>query len=293
MKAAAFDYVRPASLGEACGYLADPNADARIIAGGQSLVPMMAMRLVRPGLLVDINDIEGLSGIARDGADVVIGAATRQAYAARSNVVRADAPLLALALPFVGHDQTRNRGTIGGSLAHADPSAEIGLVAATLGASLTATDGKRERRIDAADFFLAPMTTALEPGECLTGVRFPVWTGHGRIGAGFQEVSSRDSDFAVVAAAAQLALDRDGVCRRAAVAVANAAPTPVRFARLEIALVGRRLDEEAVTPLLSLIDDVIDPSADLHAGAGARRHMARSLTLRAILQAAGYAGRER
>lgn len=293
MKAAAFDYVRPASLGEACGYLADPGADARIIAGGQSLVPMMAMRLVRPGLLVDINDIEGLSGIARDGADVVIGAATRQADAARSSVVGADAPLLALALPFVGHDQTRNRGTVGGSLAHADPSAEIGLVAATLGASLTATDGKRERRIDARDFFLAPMTTALEPGECLTAVRFPVWTGDRQVGAGFQEVSSRDSDFAIVAAAAQLALDRDGICRRAAVAVANAAPMPVRFARLEIALVGRRPSEEAVTPLLSLIDDAIDPPADLHAGADARRHMARSLTLRAILQAAQNAGRER
>ncbi len=293
MKAAAFDYVRPASLGEACGYLADVGTDARIIAGGQSLVPMMAMRLVRPGLLVDINDIEGLSGIARDGADVVIGAATRQAEAARSSVVGADAPLLALALPFVGHDQTRNRGTVGGSLAHADPSAEIGLVATTLDASLTATDGKRERRIDAADFFLAPMTTALEPGECLTAVRFPVWTGAGRIGAGFQEVSSRDSDFAVVAAAAQLALDRNGVCRRAAVAVANAAPTPVRLARLEIALVGQHPNEEAVTPLLSLIDDAIDPPADLHAGADARLHMARSLTLRAILQAARNAGRER
>lgn len=292
MKAAAFDYVRPATLREACGYLADGDGEARIIAGGQSLVPLMAMRLVRPRLLVDINDMAELTGIARDGSEVVIGAATRQADAARSGIVGDDVPLLALALPFVGHDQTRNRGTVGGSLAHADPSAEIGLVAAALGATMTASDGTSERRIDAADFFRAPMTTALEPGECLTAVRFPVWTGAGRVGAGFQEVSARDSDFAIVAAAAQFALDRDGVCRRAAVAVANAAPTPVRLLRIEEALIGRRPDNENIERLLPLVDEAIEPSPDLHAGADARRHMARSLTLRAVLQAAANAARE-
>ncbi len=292
MKAAAFDYVRPASLREACGYLADKDAEARIIAGGQSLVPMMAMRLVRPGLLVDINEVDGLSGITRDGADVAIGAATRQAEAARSGIVAADLPLLALALPFIGHDQTRNRGTVGGSLAHADPSAEIGLVAAALGARITATDGTRDRQIAAAEFFLAPMMTALEPDECLRAVHFPVWSGDGAVGAGFQEVSSRDSDFAIVAAAAQLALDKDGVCRRAAVAVANAAPTPVRLGALEAALVGQRPDADTVEALLPTIDAAIDPSSDLHASANARRHMARSLTGRAILQAARNAEAE-
>jgi CO/xanthine dehydrogenase FAD-binding subunit len=289
MKAAAFDYVRPATLREACGYLADDGAEARIIAGGQSLVPMMAMRLVRPRLLVDINDLAGLSGIAHDGNCVSVGAATRQSEAARSAIIGAYVPLLALALPFVGHDQTRNRGTIGGSLAHADPSAEIGLVAATLGAAMTASDGERERRIEAADFFLAPMATALAPGECLTAVRFPVWPGTERIGAGFQEVSARDSDFAIVAAAAQIALDRDGICRRAAVAVANAAPTPVRLARMEEALIGQRPAEDRIERLLPLVDEAIEPSSDLHASAEARRHMARHLTLRAILQAVANA----
>lgn len=292
MKAAAFDYVRPATLREACGYLADGDGEARIIAGGQSLVPLMAMRLVRPRLLVDINDVAALTGIARDGSEVVVGAATRQADAARSGIVGDNAPLLALALPFVGHDQTRNRGTVGGSLAHADPSAEIGLVAATLGATMTASDGETDRRIDAADFFQAPMTTALEPGECLTAARFPVWTEAGRVGAGFQEVSARDSDFAIVAAAAQLMLDGDGVCRRAAVAVANAAPTPVRLLRIEEALIGQRPDNENIERLLPLVDEAIEPSPDLHAGVDARRHMARSLTLRAILQAAANAARK-
>jgi CO/xanthine dehydrogenase FAD-binding subunit len=291
MKAAAFDYVRPASLKEVCGYLADDSRDVRIIAGGQSLVPMMAMRLVRPELLVDINDIAALTGIARDGEDVVIGAATRQATAERAALIRDALPLLALALPFIGHDQTRNRGTVGGSLAHADPSAEIGLVAATLGATMVATDGAGERRIEAGNYFQGPMTTDLDPGECLTAVRFPVWAGDGvRIGAGFQEVSSRDSDFAIVAAAAQIALGVDGTCRRAAVALANAAPTPVRLSDVEAALVGSRPTEESVAKLLPLVDDAIDPSGDLHAGADARRHMARSLMSRAVLQAVRNAG---
>jgi CO/xanthine dehydrogenase FAD-binding subunit len=293
MKAAAFDYVRPTSLNEVCGYLADDARDVRIIAGGQSLVPMMAMRLVRPQLLVDINDVAQLSGIARDGDAVVIGAATRQAAAERTALVREALPLLSLAFPFIGHDQTRNRGTVGGSLAHADPSAEIGLVAFALGATMIATDGKTERRIGPEDYFLGPMTTDLEPGECLTAVRFPVWKDDGDgggVGAGFQEVSARDSDFAIVAAAAQLAIDADGTCRRAAVALANAAPTPVRLDRIEEALTGARPTAETVAGLLSLVDDAIDPSGDLHADADARRHMARNLTSRAILQAARNAG---
>jgi len=285
MKAAAFDYVRPTSLKEVCGYLADGSRDVRIIAGGQSLVPMMAMRLVRPELLIDINEVPALAGITRDGDAVVIGAATRQVTAERAALVRKDLPLLALALPFIGHDQTRNRGTVGGSLAHADPSAEIGLVAAALGATIVTTDGSAERRIVAADYFLGPMATALEPGECLTAVRFPVWENGATVGAGFQEVSSRDSDFAIVAAAAQIALDENGACRRAALAVANAAPTPVRLARIEQALIGECPTEETIAKLLPLLDDAIDPSADLHASAEARRHMARSLTSRAIRQA--------
>ena len=186
MKAAAFDYVRPTSLGEVCGYLADDDLDVRIIAGGQSLVPMMAMRLVRPELLVDINEVAALTGIDRDGSDLVIRAATRQAIAERTASVRNDLPLLSMAFPFIGHDQTRNRGTVGGSMAHADPSAEICLVATTLGATAVATDGKTERRIAMDDFFFGPMTTSLEPNECLSAIRFPVWTDTGRIGTGFE-----------------------------------------------------------------------------------------------------------
>lgn len=286
MKAAAFEYVRPTSLDEVCGYLADASIESRIIAGGQSLVPMMAMRLVRPELLIDINAIDALADTTRDGECLVVGAATRQATLERHAAIRADLPLLALALPFVGHDQTRNRGTIGGSLAHADPSAEIGLVAATLDATIVATDGTTERRIEIADYFLGPMATALEPEECLTAVRFPVWSDGGRVGAGFQEVSSRDSDFAIVAAAAQLLFDDSGTCQRASLAIANAAPTPVRLPEFEEVLVGKQLSEDMIATHLALVDEALDPSADLHASAKARRHMARSLMGRAILEAA-------
>ena len=291
MKAAAFDYVRATSLGEVCGYLADDSIESRIIAGGQSLVPMMAMRLLRPELLIDINGIERLSGIRRQDGRIAIGAATRQAALERDDTIRSDLPLMALALPFIGHDQTRNRGTVGGSLAHADPSAEIGLVATTLDASVIATDGKSEREIGIADFLLGPMTSDLEPSECLTEVRFPVWDGDRGVGAGFQEVSSRDSDFAIVAAAAQLTLDGDGACRRAACAIANAAPTPLRLTALEEALIGKRPSEAMLSTHISLIDDALDPSADLHASASARLHMASSLMSRAILQAAENAAK--
>lgn len=291
MKAAAFDYVRATSLNEVCGYLADDSIDTRIIAGGQSLVPMMAMRLVRTELLIDINGIGDLSGVRRHGDNIAIGAATRQAALERDATIRADIPLMALALPFIGHDQTRNRGTIGGSLAHADPSAELGLVAMTLDATVVAAAGSSRRAIGMDDFFEGPMTTALEPEECVTEIRFPVWPADGRIGAGFQEVSSRDSDFAIVAAAAQLRLDEAGVCTRAALAIANAAPTPVRLASLETALVGTRPTEELIATHLPLVDDALDPSADLHANADARRHMAQSLMSRAILQATQNAAR--
>ena len=286
MKAAAFDYVRPSTIAEVCQHLADDTRDARIIAGGQSLVPMMAMRLVRPELLIDINAVPELQGISRDGEEVVIRACTRQADGARSAMIHSHIPLLAKALTFVGHEQTRNRGTIGGSLAHADPSAEIALVAVTLDATVLLVASDRERRLPAAEFLLAPMTTALESGECLAEVRFPAVTAPDRTGVGFQEVSSRDSDFAIVAAAAQLTLDADGTVTHATVAVANAGPVPVRLPALEAALAGIRPTTDAIKGLGHLIDDCLDPDGDVHASPRARRRIAQSLVTRAVLDAA-------
>ena len=184
MKAAAFEYVRVTKVEDACRELAaaDGLSEHKIIAGGQTLVPLMAMRLARPALLVDINDVAELSGIARDDGNLVIRACTRQRDAETNPLVGETAPLLAKALPFVGHRQTRNRGTVGGSIVHGDPSAEIALVARTLDATLRIQGpaGATHRAID--KFFEAPMMTALAPDECLVEVRFPDWKGADRIG---------------------------------------------------------------------------------------------------------------
>ncbi len=285
MKAAAFDFVQPSSLDEACEHLARTSEDPQIIAGGQSLMPMLAMRLVRPGLIVDINKIEALSGITETDGSVTIGACTRQTDAEASSALRTQLPLLKKALKFVGHDQTRNRGTIGGSLAHADPSAEICLTSIALNATVTLTSAEGQRDLAASDFILGPMTTAIEESEILTAVSFPVWFGDGRIGAGFQEVSSRQSDFAIVAAAAQIAIDPDGVCRRAAVAVANATPAPIRLTALEDELLGHEPTAAVIDPPVEALEAVLEPESDLHASGTARIHIAKTLVRRAILEA--------
>lgn len=285
MKAAAFDFVQPSSLDEACEQLARTSRDPQIIAGGQSLMPMLAMRLVRPGLIVDINKIEELSGITETDGSVVIGACTRQADAEISPVLRARVPLLNKALRFVGHDQTRNRGTVGGSLAHADPSAEICLTAVALNATITLASTQGQRDLAASDFILGPMTTTIEEGEILTAVSFPVWSGDGRTGAGFQEVSSRQSDFAIVAAAAQVAIDDDGICRRAAVAVANATPAPIRLTALEDGLTGQEPTAAVIDPPVTALETILEPESDLHASDTARIHIAKTLVKRAILEA--------
>ncbi|MEE8332743.1 MAG: FAD binding domain-containing protein [Alphaproteobacteria bacterium] len=284
MKAASFDYFRAASIDEACRALADGGGDARLIAGGQTLVPLMAMRLARPALLIDINRIAELAGIALDGDMLVIGACTRQADALASPLVREHLPLLADALSHVGHGQTRNRGTVGGSLCNADPSAEIPLVAQTLEAELVARSVRGERRLKTADFLEFAMTTALEPDECLIEVRFPIWR-DGAVGHGFHEVSIRDSDFALAAAAAQLALDGAGNCTRIHVAVGGAAPAALRLGPVEDALRGGVLDDAAISSACAGIADLLDPQADIHADAGYRSRVAGAMARRAIASA--------
>ncbi len=261
-------------------------AEHKIIAGGQTLVPLMAMRLARPTLLIDINDVAEMAGISRDGADLVIRSCTRQRAAETDPLVAETAPLLAKVLPFVGHRQTRNRGTIGGSIVHGDPSAEIALVALMLDATLRIQGpvGDRNRAIDG--FFEAPMMTALETNECLVEIRFPEWDGSGPIGTAFHEVASRAGDFAIVAAAAQVAIDGDGVCRRAALGVGGVGPTPIRLVAAEEALIGTQIDDGAIEAAVDLIDDAIEPDSDLHATEGYRRRVSGALIARAVRDAA-------
>jgi CO/xanthine dehydrogenase FAD-binding subunit len=279
MKAAPFEYSRAASIEEACSLLAADDG-ARVIAGGQTLVPMMAMRLARPTRLVDINRIAALSYIRADGDTIAIGATTRQCQVERNALIADKVPLLARAMPHIGHAATRARGTIGGSLAHADPAAELPLIAMTLDAALTYRAGGKDAAMPARDFFAGLMITNLPAGACLTGVRFPVWSG--KIGAGFHEVNARRSDFAFVAAAAQAELSADGTCKRIAIGVGAATDVPIRLDSAEKELIGTRLDEAKVKNAVRAALAGIAPLDDLHASADYRRRAAVSLSLRAI-----------
>ena len=287
MKAAAFEYIRVNSVEEAVGALAggDGMVERKIIAGGQTLVPLMAMRLARPALLIDVNDVAELRGISRDGGDLVIKACTRQRETEASAMVAETVPLLAKALPFVGHAQTRNRGTVGGSVAHGDPAAEIPLVALVLEATLVIQGPSGSSRRPIRGFFEAPMMTALAPDECLVEIRFPTWSGMGRVGSGFHEVASRAGDFAIVAAAAQVALDGDGVCRRAALGVGGGGAAPIKPLGAVDALVGSGLAAGAIEAAIDRIDAAIEPDSDLHATEGYRRRVSRVLLKRAIADA--------
>jgi CO/xanthine dehydrogenase FAD-binding subunit len=281
MKPAPFEYFRAQTVAEACAALASSD-DARIIAGGQTLIPMLSMRLSRPALLVDISRVAALRSIEARPGVVAIGAATRQVEAERSALVAARLPLLARALPWVGHPPTRARGTVGGSIANADPSAEIPLVAVTLGADILIDEGDGAQPMLADDFFIGPMITACAEAGCVTEIQFPVWSGE-RVGAAFKEISARRSDFAFVSVAAQVSLDEAGGCEALAAGVGGAGDRPVA---LDLAgLVGTELGladvEEAVR--LALADlEAID---DLHASAAYRRRLAQTLTIRAIIEA--------
>jgi len=290
MKPAPFEYSRPADLDEACAMLAAGD-EVRPIAGGQTLVPLMAMRLARPKRLVDIARIPELTFVRREADAVAVGAATRQCVLERDPLIRADVPLLAKIMPFVGHAPIRARGTLGGSLANADPAAEIALAAVILEATIIYREGTQSLAMPASDFFTGPMMTALSPSSCLTSVRFPVWR-EARIGVGFHEVNARRSDFAFASAGAQIALDNNGVCRRAALGIGAITGVPLRLDTLARAIEGwdgPALDgggsQAELRELVSAALADLEPFSDLHASAAYRRRAAGSLLLRAISDA--------
>ena len=288
MKAASFDYVRVASVAQACVLLREHGDAAKLIAGGQSLTPMMAMRLTRPSQLIDINEIAALKFIAMENDAVRTGSCTRQCVLERDATLATRVPLLQLALAWVGHIQTRNRGTVGGSLMHADPAAELPLVAQVLGATLVlrSVDGVRE--LSAAEFFVAPLTTVARADECLEEIRWSVWN-QARSGSAFIETSRRHGDFAIVAAAAQVALDADGRCVRASFGIGGGASTPLVFPHIAARLVGTTLDEQTLNDAANAAAAEAEFSSDLHAGADYRRHLAQKLVARALRSAHGNA----
>jgi CO/xanthine dehydrogenase FAD-binding subunit len=281
VKPVPFNYVRPSTIEEACALLAQ-DVDTRVIAGGQSLVPMLAMRLARPERLVDILRLPELSGIRENGGAVVIGATTRQAAAEHNPLIAGKLPLLAKVFPWVGHPATRRRGTIGGSIAHADPSAEIPLVALTLGAEFMVRDVSGTTAIKADEFFLGPMATAIPQEALLTEIRFPIWPQQ-HIGTGFHEVNARHSDFAFVCAAAQVALDDAGRCTACAIGIGGLGEFPVRLDHAAEALIGTDLGDTAEAVDAAMAD--LDIWGDLHASADYRRRTGGVLARRALSDA--------
>jgi CO/xanthine dehydrogenase FAD-binding subunit len=284
LKSPPFEYARTASIEEACELLSQHGDAAKLIAGGQSLVPMLAFRLLRPSWLIDINEIAALKFVAFETDAVRIGACTRQCVIARDDVLAARVPLLRQALVFVGHTQTRNRGTLGGSLAHADPSAELPLVAQILEARLVLRAKSGTRTLAAAEFFAGPMMTNLQADECLAEIHWPVWRER-KTGSAFTEISRRHGDFAMVAAAAQIAIDDQGICKRVTFGVGGAAPVPVAFPELAQSLVGHRLDKAKARAVAQQAAATLEPESDTHASAAYRRHLAGVLVSRMIQQA--------
>jgi len=284
-----FAYAAPATLEEAVGLLAEhAEAEPRVLAGGQSLIPLMNFRLAKPGYLVDLRNVAGLSGIRREGDVLVIGAMTRMSEAERSPAVAVAAPLLAEAIGLVAHAPVRNSGTVGGSLAHADPAAELPAVVLALDAELTAVGPGGTRAIPAAEFFQGPYSTALAPDEILTEIRLPVWPG----GHAFVEFSRIHANFAVVAVAALAELDRDRI-RRAALALAGVAPTPVRAASAERALAGAPGDAGTIRAAAGAAAADLSPAGDLHASAETRLGLARTYLRRGLELAVSRARNER
>ena len=292
MKAAPFEFVRARSLAEACERLRQHGADAKLIAGGQSLVPMMAMRLTRPAHLIDINEIATLKFIAVEWDAVRIGACTPQRVVERNEALAAQLPLLRQALAWVGHAQTRNRGTVGGSLAHADPAAELPLAAQVLGATMALRSTRGTRSVAAADFFRGPLTTVLEPHECLEAISWPLWK-EKHTGSAFTEVSRRHGDFAIVAACAQVAIDDSGKCTRAGFGLAGGGSIPLAFPALAARLVGTRLEDNTIKSAALEAAGAFDPGGDLHASPAYRRHLAEVLVARALRAAHAHARSKR
>jgi len=282
MKPAPFVYHDPRSLHEAAGMLASLE-NARVLAGGQSLMPMMNFRYVMPDHLIDLNKVGELAYLRFDAAALHIGAMTRQRELEFSAEVGQHCPLLHEALAHVGHRQTRNRGTIGGSLCHLDPSAELVNVTALLGGTLHAASQRGTRDIPFAEFAAAYMTTSLEADELLAGITLPL--PDRRHGYAFVEFARRHGDFAIVACSALLGLDRNGDITQAALALSGLGPAPVRPALVERALIGQK-PAGAAFKAAAAEAAKLEATADAYVTAAYRQHLARVLTFRALEQAA-------
>ncbi len=283
MKPAPFMYARPGSVEEALALLQAGGDETKVLAGGQSFVPLLNLRIASVDAVVDLNRLAELAYIKRDTDTLCIGAMTRHRQVEVSEDVQTAQPLLTRAAAEVGHLAIRNRGTIGGSLVHADPAAEWPLVAVTLDAQLVVRSHESTRTVAAREFFLGPLMTAIEPNEILCEVRFPV-SPPGALW-GFQELCRRPGDFAIVAVACQLSLDQSGTCSAAALAVGGAHATPLHIPDVETVISGSKGEDAVIAEAAEKATAAVDPSGDVHGSADYRRRMVKVLTTRALKEA--------
>lgn len=288
MKPAVLEYHKATSVADAVQVLGQAeDGDGKVLAGGQSLVPMLNMRLARPSVLVDINGLSELDYVRRDGDFLAIGALTRIRRVETSAEVKKWAPLLAEAITFVAHATIRNRGTIGGSVAHADPAAELPAVLCALDADMVVTGRDGNRTVAARDFFHGFLTTAVENEELLTEVRIPRLPD--RTGCAVEELARRHGDFAIAAVFAAVTLDRDGRCTDARLALAGTNPTPVRAGEAEAVLIGSSVTGDIIDRAAEAAATATRSASDIHAPAEYRREMASVLTRRALHRAVSTA----
>jgi aerobic carbon-monoxide dehydrogenase medium subunit len=289
---ASFDYIAPKSLAEAIRALADQGEDAKLIAGGHSLLPLMKLRLANPGLLIDISKISGLDGIAQQGDKIIVGALATHYQIESSELLKRRCPLLCQTAHAIGDVQVRNRGTIGGSLVHADPAADWPAAILALGGQLTIKGPKGERSLDVEKFFLGPMTTAIDASEILTEIHVPA--APRRSGCAYLKAAQQASGFAIVGVAVALRTDAKGRCEDIGIGVTGLGEKPFRARAVEERLRGNKLSARLIETGTALVSDGVDPLEDLNAAADYRAHLARVYAARAVQAAAKHpAGRAR
>ncbi|HLH61002.1 MAG TPA: xanthine dehydrogenase family protein subunit M [Ktedonobacteraceae bacterium] len=281
---AAFDYYPATSVDEAISLLQQHGDDAKLLAGGHSLLPMMKLRLAQPGVLIDIGRIQGLSYIREENGVVAVGALTTYATLARSEVIRRHFALLSDAASVIGDPQVRNRGTIGGAVSHADPAADMTAIVMALKADIVVKGSNGERTIKADDFFVDVFTTALEQGEIVTELRFAVPPAH--TGSAYMKLENKASHYAVVGCAAVVTLGQDGACSAVSLAVTGASVKPTRASATESALAGKKLDDATVAEAASHATDGLELVSDIHGSQAYRGDMTRVMMRRAIQKAA-------
>jgi aerobic carbon-monoxide dehydrogenase medium subunit len=288
MKLPPVEYEAPTTVADAVDLLAEHGDEASVLAGGQSLIPLLALRLARPEVLIDINGVDELSGVSADDGWVAIGAMTREYMAEESGTVAEAVPLLAAALPMIGHEAIRSRGTIGGSLAHADPAAELPAVARALDAEFVVRGPSGTRVIPAAQWFEGYLTTSRSSDELLLEVRFPA--ANGDTGVSFTEVARRHGDFAIVGLAASLVFS-GGVISDARLAFAGVSDVPFRATAAEDLLTGERPSAELFDEAARRATEDLNPPADLHGSSDYRKTVAAAVVRRALRAAAENAAR--